>query len=111
MYARSPAFADEFALDGVLVGSEPGEVARGRAAIASLIATFHALPARYTWAWDAIDLGLDGPMAWLFAEGFVVKDVDGNQTRKAYRLSGVLAIDDGAWRWRLFHGSEPQMEA
>ena len=49
MYERSPAFADEFAPDAILVGSEPGEVARGREAIRALIATFHGLPARFTW--------------------------------------------------------------
>ena len=63
MHQRSPAFADEFAEDAVLVGSEPGEVSRGREAIRALIATFHALPARYTWEWETIDIRREGAIA------------------------------------------------
>jgi hypothetical protein len=109
MYDRSPAFADEFAPDGMLVGSEPGEIALGREAIRQMIGTFHALPARYSWTWSSIEASVEGRSAWLFAEGFAVKELDGDQTRRPYRLSGVLSLENGKWCWRLFHGSEPKI--
>lgn len=109
MHARSPAFADAFLEDALLVGSEPGEVARGRAAIRDLIATFHALPARYTWEWDVIDIRREGDIAWLFAEGHVVEDdPDGATVRRPYRLVGVLRETGGRWLFALFSGSEPK---
>lgn len=108
MYERSPAMADEFVADGLLVGSEPGEIARGREAIRALLAGFHELPARYTWQWDSVDIVVEGDLAWLFAEGLSVRELDGTQTRP-YRLSGVLQAAGGMWRWRQFHGSEPRV--
>jgi len=109
MFDRSEAFADEFAPDGVLVGSEPGEVARGREAVRVLIRGFHALPARYTWRWDSLDQCVDGPWAWFFAEGAAIKETpDGARTERPYRLSGVLGREGDRWRWKLFHGSEPR---
>ena len=109
MYERNPAFADEFAPDATLVGSEPGEVARGREAIRALIATFHGLPARFTWEWDRIDHGIAGAVAWFFAEGAAVKeDANGARTRRPYRLSGVLRAEGPSWQWLLFNGSEPK---
>jgi ketosteroid isomerase-like protein len=110
MHGRSPAFADEFAEDAVLVGSEPGEVARGREAIRGLIATFHALPARYTWEWETADIRREGTVAWFFAEGHAVReDPDGATARRPYRLAGVLREEGGRWLWSLFSGSEPKV--
>ena len=56
MFDRDSAFADEFAEDGVLVGSEAGEIAHGRDAIRTLIAKFHALPDRYIWDWHTLEI-------------------------------------------------------
>lgn len=110
MRERSPAFADLFAEDGLLVGSEPGEVARGREAIRALIATFHALPARYFWEWDDCDIRREGVIAWLFAEGRVVReDPDGAILKRPYRLAAVLREEEGRWRFALFSGSEPKV--
>lgn len=112
MYERSPAFADEFVEDAVLVGSEPGEVARGRENIRALIASFHAVPARFTWEWEHLDIRVHGGTAWFFAEGVAVKEEpSGERTRRPYRLSGVLTADPPRWRWSLFHGSEPKVTA
>ena len=108
MYERSAAFAEMFAEDAILIGSEAGEVARGRAAIRSLIAAFHALPARYCWAWNTIDARVAGDIGWLFAEGDVVREEpDGTQKRRPYRLSAVLARSGSQWIWLSFHGAEP----
>lgn len=109
MYERDPAIAEEFVPDAMLVGSEPGEVARGREAIRALFAGIHARPYRVTWQWDSVDATVEDEVGWFFAEGSVVIEQDGGQTRLAYRLAGVLHQFDGQWRWRLFHGSEPRV--
>lgn len=109
MLERDPAIADEFVADAMLVGSEPGEVARGREAIRALFAGIHAQPYRVTWQWDSVDATVEGETGWFFAEGSVVIDDAGPERRLAYRLAGVLQQLDGQWRWRLFHGSEPRV--
>jgi uncharacterized protein (TIGR02246 family) len=108
LFDRDAAFADQFLADAVLVGSEAGEVARGREAIRALLARFHDLPDRYTWDWQRIDVETAGAVAWLFAEGSVVASGARGRLARPYRLSGVLERHDGVWRWRLFHGSEPK---
>jgi uncharacterized protein (TIGR02246 family) len=109
MYDRDAAIADEFVPEAMLVGSEPGEIARGREAIRALLAGLHAKPYRITWQWDSVDATVEGEIGWFFAEGFVVIEDGGQQRRLAYRLAGVLQHLDGRWRWRLFHGSEPKV--
>ncbi len=44
MYERSTAFADEFVENGLLIGSELGEIARGRDAIGQLMASSTRFP-------------------------------------------------------------------
>ena len=109
MYERDPAIADEFVADAMLVGSEPGEVAHGREAIRALFAGIHARPHRVTWQWDRVDATVESEIGWFFADGAVVIEDAGEQRRLAYRLAGVLQRVDNAWRWRLFHGSEPRV--
>ena len=109
MYERDPAMADEFVADAMLVGSEPGEIARGREAVRALVAGIHARSYRVTWQWDSVDATVDGEIGWFFADGAVVIEDAGEQRRLAYRLAGVLQQVDNSWRWRLFHGSEPRV--
>ena len=109
MYERDPTIADEFVADALLVGSEPGEIARGREAIRALIAPIQARPGRVTWQWDSVDTTVEGDIGWLFAEGNVVMEAAADPVRLPYRLAGVLQRLDGVWRWRLFHGSEPKV--
>jgi ketosteroid isomerase-like protein len=109
MYERDPAMADEFVADALLVGSEPGEIARGREAIRALIAAIHSKPYRVTWQWDRVDATVEGDLGWFYADGAVVIEDAGELRRLAYRLAGVLQQVDNIWRWRLFHGSEPRV--
>ena len=60
MYERDPAIADQFVPDAILVGSEPGEVARGREAIRAIFAGIHARSYRVTWQWDSVDATVEG---------------------------------------------------
>jgi ketosteroid isomerase-like protein len=109
LFDRDGGFADQFAEDALLVGSEPGEIAHGREAIRALVGQFAKLPARYIWDWTLVDIRVDGDMGWLFAEGEVVSSDSAGRVARPYRLSAVLSWDGSRWMWRLFHGSEPKV--
>jgi len=109
LFDRDAAFADQFAEDALLVGSEMGEIAAGREAIRTMIDGLFGRTARYIWDWQSVDIRVDGDLAWLFAEGQVVRSDSEGRLAVPYRLSAVLGWDGEAWRCRLFHGSEPKV--
>jgi ketosteroid isomerase-like protein len=107
--SRDISIVDEFAPDGMLVGSEPGEIVRGHAELRPFFERLLALPARITWEWETMDVHEVAPIGWVFAEGVVVLAESGSARRLPYRLSAVLECIGGGWKWRLFHGSEPKV--
>lgn len=109
LFDRDAAFADQFAEDGLLVGSEPGEVVAGRDAIRAFMGTLFARPARFIWDWRSVDIRVEGDLGWLFAEGEAVRSDGEGRIGMPYRLSAVLWWDGTRWVWRLFHGSEPKV--
>jgi ketosteroid isomerase-like protein len=102
---RDMTLLDDFAHgeDTLMVGSEVGEVARGRAAIEARLKQIFAQAETLAFSWREVEVSVHGHVAFLHAEG---EGVIGDQ-RRPYRLTGVLQLQDGLWRWRLFHGSEP----
>jgi hypothetical protein len=108
MRGRDPAIGELFLPDALLVGSEPGEVARGRQAIADLLGAIHARDYMVWWDLPQVDAGGDYDQVWFFAEGEAVL-VDTRSRRLAYRISGALLRTEAGWRWALFHGSEPRI--
>ena len=110
MAAADPAIAAQFdpAAEVLLVGSEVGEVVRGHQALGRFFAEIFALPLRIKWVWDDIEAGAQGETVWFFAEGAAVVLRDGIETRRPYRLSGVLVRTADGLRWRQFHGAEPK---
>ena len=111
MQARDPAIIELFGEDDttMLIGSEPGELARGRTAIASLFAAIFDSPNAIHWDWDVIDATGRDNVSWFYAEGSVVLVGAKETVWRAYRLSGVLTRHDGGWRFAQFHGSEPMV--
>lgn len=110
LWSRDPAVVAVFTDDPdvLLVGSDDGEVARGRDEIGALMEDLFALPVRLRWDWKTRDVGFAGDIAWVFADCDVVIAGSGGETRKPYRITGVLQrAADGCWRWRQFHGSQP----
>ena len=109
LHDRDPAFVDEFADrdDVLLVGSEEGEIARGREAIAALLRKLYARPVRLAWAFGPREVTVAGDIAWVFADCEIVMQAPDSETHTPYRLSGVLERIEGRWRWRFFHGAEP----
>lgn len=108
VHARDMALLDRFTPDGVLLGSETRDNARGRQQLAAHLTEYYTAPLRLSWTWDRVDGQINGDTAWLLAQGFVVlEDEKGGVTRKPYRLSGALVRRGDVWLWRMFHGSEP----
>lgn len=107
------AFMSQFEDAGeiLLVGSDAGEVFRGRAQIEGWLAKLMAKN-RFSWQMDRVDIDSNGGTAWAFVEGaMVVKDAGGKvRFTTPYRFTGVLVKRGEAWVWRLFHGSIPRGE-
>ena len=94
------------------VGSEHGEAATGRAAVAGLFGTVFARDEAYSWEVTAVSVREYGDMAYLLAEanGLAHGD-DGTLTPFPYRVSGLLQRVGDRWLWRHCHGCEPAAEA
>jgi ketosteroid isomerase-like protein len=107
VFQRDPRVISEFTDDALLVGSEPDEIAAGRAQLQSFFERIFERPMRISWEWDTIRASASGELCWLFAEGVFVLTTEGGQDRAPYRLSGVLLRIADKWRWQQFHGSEP----
>jgi hypothetical protein len=103
------SLVNDFADDGdaVLIGSGAGELAIGRAQIEQQLKAIYAAPVMVRFEWRQTRSASKGDVGWVFAEGDVVITADGKDTRLPYRLTGVLDRNNGAWKWRQFHGSQP----
>lgn len=106
---RDLGLLDEFMPDDdtLLVGSEIGEVARGRAGLEAHFRSLYGRPQTISFDWREVEVSVHGTIAWLHAEGHVVLHGDAGDERRVYRLTGVFELHGGRWKWRLFHGSEP----
>jgi hypothetical protein len=89
------------------VGSEAWESASGRSAVATLLSELFSRAESYSWQTGSVIVHRIGTGA------FVVADAEGTEEGPAgtqpfpYRVSGLLELVDGDWRWRAVHGSEP----
>jgi hypothetical protein len=90
------------------VGSEAGERAEGRAGVTALFAALFARPEAYTWrAREVCARRYDGAVFLLAeADGVAMSD-SGEREAFGYRVSGVVELVNGVWRWRVCQGSEP----
>lgn len=95
--------------EALLLGSETGELARGRPAITELLQTLFASPVRLGWVWDPPDVAVHGDVAWLCARGMLCVRQGSEETRRPYRITGVFVRLRHEWRWAHFHGSEPAL--
>ena len=96
--------------DLLVVGSAPGEVMKGKAAIRNWLS---GLFAHNKFSWDLSNPIIDssGDTAWVFLDGAMTVVNDKGETHKSpYRFSGVMVKKNGAWKWRMFHGSIPEQE-
>jgi ketosteroid isomerase-like protein len=91
----------------LLIGSESGEIARGKQELEAFFTRIFAREASYSWEWEGIEVSQAGDLAWLFADGWAVLSTADGQRRAPYRITGVLERHGERWLWRQFHGSEP----
>ena len=99
-----------FADDAALFGSDEGEFARGRADLREFLATIYAEPVTYGWTWDHPVAGRHDDVVWFVALAQVILDGEGAPPPVPYRLSGVLRLIGGSWRFALFNGAQPVTE-
>ncbi|MGH8869831.1 MAG: nuclear transport factor 2 family protein [Actinomycetes bacterium] len=96
--------------DIAYAGSEPGEVAVGRAAVADLLADLFARDERYDWHAAEVYVLPLGARAVVVAETTLRVTPIGDPARTVehvpYRLSGLLEHDGVGWRWRTCQGAE-----
>ena len=93
--------------DIMLVGSEAGEVVRGRVELGDFLCRIFERPETFTWDWSRVETSCVGKLAWIYGQGELVVHRGAGQKRAPYRLTGVFENVKGAWRWRHLHGSEP----
>ncbi len=107
------AFMSQFddSADILLVGSDKGEVFKGRAQIEGWLGKLMAKN-RFSWRMDRVDISASGDTAWVFVDGaMIVKDAAGKVlVTTPYRFTGVLVRRGDGWAWRLFNGSVPVAE-
>jgi len=106
---RDLSIVNEFvaAPDTLLVGAAPGEQARGRAEIEAYFEQLFARPEALSFSWSEVDVSVRGDVAWIHADGHVIRKSDSGEERRPFRLAGVLEPHAGDWKWRLFQGGEP----
>ena len=97
--------------DVMVVGSDVGEVAKGRKGLQGFIKWIYSQ--RFTFAFDLKEVVVhqEGDFAWVFTEGNMqhVKK-DGAVTNIPYRFALTMVKRGDKWRWQLFHGSIPRGE-
>jgi len=98
--------------DIVLVGSDKGEVFKGRAEMEGWLGKLYKFSG-FSWKMDRIEISNNGATAWVFVEGMAVvtkRDTGALRFTAPYRFSAVLVKRGESWKWRLFHGSAPGKE-
>lgn len=98
----------------IYAGSEPGEVAAGRAQLRALLQQLFDRDERYTWHTTSVTTVGGDHLLYLVAEATlrVHRHRDGVTARQPtelipYRIIGVLEREPERWRWRMCQGSEP----
>jgi hypothetical protein len=89
-------------------GSERDETAFGRDAVTTLLGRVFLRDEAYAWTVTGATVRRYGSHAYVLAEadGLVRAD-SGGQDEFAYRVSGLVELAGGRWRWRHCQGSEP----
>jgi hypothetical protein len=89
------------------VGSEEGEAAHGRAAVATLLGELFSRIESYSWETRNVIVHRFGVGAYVVADADGVEQGPSGTEPFPYRVSGLLELVDGDWRWRAVQGSEP----
>lgn len=94
-----------------LIGSDAGEVFKGRAAVAGFIRTLFALPFTFSFEMPDPVIRQRGDVAWAFVDGSMLHHLaDGSSRKVPYRITAVMVRQGHVWRWQMFSGSSPRPE-
>jgi ketosteroid isomerase-like protein len=93
--------------DIMLVGSDSGEVFKGRDQIETWLKMLLAHRS-FSWEMSRLDIDHNGNTAWVFMDGsMIVTNDKGNTSKFPYRFTGIMVKIKNSWKWRLFNGSVP----
>ena len=93
--------------DIIVVGSDSGEVFKGREQIEGWMKMLFAHRS-FSWDMKRIDIDHNGNTAWVFMDGYMMVTNDkGKSAKFPYRFTGILVKSKNEWKWRLFDGSAP----
>ena len=109
LHARDVTIVDLFWQGGSfwLFGSEAGEQDLTREALATHMAALFAKPYRIRFAFGEMQVDCQADMAWANAQAVLEVHHPDRVTQTPYRLFALFQWIGGAWRWRVFSGSEP----
>ena len=94
--------------DVAILGAASGERFIGPDAVRACLTTLTSRPTSHDWRWVDRRISVVGDVAWFIADApWQTVQPDGSVTERPYRVTGVLVHDEGGWRWRQYHGSEP----
>jgi ketosteroid isomerase-like protein len=98
---------DLFLDDAAFFGSDADEFALGRDDLRTFLTTIFAEPITYGWTWERPVAGRHGDVVWFVAVAQAVLEGVGAPPPVPYRLSGVLRLVGGGWRFALLNGAQP----
>jgi len=96
----------------MLVGSDKGEVFKGRQQIEGWLKTLFENN-RFTWSVEQMQADRYEPdSAWIFIDGTMrISDVNGKARGETpYRITGALVRRGSRWKWRMWSGAIPAGE-
>ncbi|MEI6107644.1 MAG: SgcJ/EcaC family oxidoreductase [Opitutae bacterium] len=95
----------------MLIGSDVGEIYRGRQEVAGFIKMLYGMPFVFSFELTQVVITPDKNSAWAFVDGAMVHTGASGKVKKIpYRFAITLVKREGGWRWQLFHGSIPRGE-
>jgi len=98
-----------FAADAnvVLLGSEEGEKAIGPTELERFLKRLFSRHMAYSFEWRWHLVSIEGPVAWVVAEGLIHAKSADEHVSSPYRVTVVLKKKAGKWLITHYHGSEP----
>jgi len=101
--------------DILFVGSDKGEIFRGKDGVKQFTEILFAMPFVFSFDLQNVSISQDGNSAWVFVDGNMIHTGDrgesaGKVSKKPYRFSIAMMKKGGLWKWQLFHGAVPGSE-
>jgi ketosteroid isomerase-like protein len=98
--------------DVMLVGSDVGEVFKGREILSARLKEIYALPFVLSFDMPNVTVHVEARTAWIFGEGAAIIDEGaGKISRTPYRFTIFLVKRGEGWKWQVFSGSVPRPAA